>query len=105
MPASDPSPARASSGASLAAPQGEPRGKLKILLGAAPGVGKTYEMLQAAQAKRRDGVDVVIGAVETHGRAETEALLGDFDIIPRRRIEDKGRTLEEMDLDGVLLRR
>src|SRR5690348_9647923 len=105
MPASDPSPARASSGASLAAPQGEPRGKLKIFLGAAPGVGKTYEMLQAAQAKRRDGVDVVIGVVETHGRQETEALLAGLDVIPRRRIDYKGRILEEMDLDAVLARR
>ena len=60
-------------------------------LGAAPGVGKTYEMLQAAQAKRREGIDVVVGVVETHGRKETEALLDGLEIIPRRRVEYKGQ--------------
>ena len=106
MSASDPSQReRPSPEALLAAAQAEGRGKLKIFLGAAPGVGKTYEMLQAAQAKRRDGVDVVIGVVETHGRQETEALLTSLDVIPRRRIDYKGRTLEEMDLDALLLRR
>ncbi|HUC64285.1 MAG TPA: sensor histidine kinase KdpD [Stellaceae bacterium] len=83
----------------------EGRGKLKIFLGAAPGVGKTYEMLQAAQAKRRDGVDVVVGVVETHGRTETEALLAGLEVIPRRRIDYKGHALLEMDLDALLLRR
>src|SRR6201984_315023 len=96
---------RPSPEALLAAAKQEGRGRLKIFLGAAPGVGKTYEMLQAAQAKRRDGVDVVIGVVETHGRRETEALLASLDVIPRRRIDYKGRTLEEMDLDALLLRR
>jgi two-component system, OmpR family, sensor histidine kinase KdpD len=106
MPASDPSQhERPSPEALLAAAQAEARGKLKIFLGAAPGVGKTYEMLQAAQAKRRDGVDVVVGVVETHGRQETEALLAGLDMIPRRHIDYKGRTLDEMDLDAVLLRR
>ena len=83
----------------------EARGRLKIFLGAAPGVGKTYEMLQAAQAKRREGVDVVVGVVETHGRAETQALLAELETVPRRRIDYKGRVLDEMDLDAILARR
>jgi two-component system sensor histidine kinase KdpD len=83
----------------------ESRGRLKIFLGAAPGVGKTYEMLTTAQAKRQEGVDIVIGVVETHGRKETEALLQGLEAIPRRRIEYKGHWLEEMDLDGILKRR
>src|SRR5499433_372964 len=80
-------------------------GKLRIFVGAAPGVGKTYEMLQQARARKRDGYDVVIGVVETHGRKETEALLEGLEIIPRRRIEYKGQWLEEMDLDAILARR
>jgi two-component system sensor histidine kinase KdpD len=88
-----------------AARREEGQGRLKIFLGAAPGVGKTYEMLQSALARKREGVDVVIGVVETHGRAETQALLTGQEIIPRRRIEYKGRTLEEMDLDAILARR
>src|SRR5438067_9999620 len=83
----------------------EGRGRLKIFLGAAPGVGKTYEMLQSAQAKRREGVDVVVGVVETHGRRETEALLEGFEVIPRREIDYKGHRLTEMDLDAILKRR
>src|ERR1700722_18261552 len=79
-------------------------GRLKIFVGAAPGVGKTYEMLQTARAKKRDGFDVVVGVVETHGRKETEALLEGFEIVPRRRIEYKGHVLEEMDLDALLAR-
>ena len=74
-------------------------------MGAAPGVGKTYEMLQQARARRKDGYDVVIGVVETHGRKETEALLDGLDIIPRRRLEYKGQWLEEMDLDAIIARR
>src|SRR6202795_3567466 len=80
-------------------------GRLRIFVGAAPGVGKTYEMLQNAGARRKDGYDVVIGVVETHGRKETEALLQDLEAIPRRRIEYKGQWLEEMDLDGIIARR
>src|ERR1035438_1636970 len=80
-------------------------GKLKIFVGAAPGVGKTYEMLQQARARRKDGYDIVIGVVETHGRKETEALLDGLDIIPRRRIEHKDQWLEEMDLDAIIARR
>ena len=64
-------------------------GKLKIFVGAAPGVGKTYEMLQQARARRKDGYDIVIGVVETHGRKETEALLDGLDVIPRRRLSTK----------------
>ena len=81
------------------------RGRLKIFLGAAPGVGKTYEMLSAAQARRREKVDVVIGLVETHGRAETEALTAGLEIIPRRTIAYRERSLTEMDLDAILARR
>ena len=80
-------------------------GKLKIFVGAAPGVGKTYEMLQQARARSKDGYDIVVGVVETHGRKETEALLDGLDIIPRRRIEYKGQWLEEMDLDAIIARR
>jgi two-component system sensor histidine kinase KdpD len=83
----------------------EARGRLKIFLGAAPGVGKTYEMLQTAQAKRREGVDTVIGVVETHGRKETEALVAGLEIVPRRKVEYSGHVLEEMDLDALLARR
>ena len=80
-------------------------GRLKIFLGAAPGVGKTYEMLTAARAKKAEGADVVIGVAETHGRKETEALLQGLEIIPRRIIDYKGHTLAEMDLDAILARR
>ncbi len=83
----------------------ENRGRLKIFLGAAPGVGKTYEMLQTARTRLAEGVDVVIGIVETHGRKETEALVAGFEVVPRRRIEYKGRELDEMDIDAVLARR
>lgn len=79
-------------------------GKLRIFVGAAPGVGKTYEMLQTARARQQDGYDIVVGVVETHGRKETEALLEGLEIIPRRRIEYKGQWLEEMDLDAVIAR-
>jgi two-component system, OmpR family, sensor histidine kinase KdpD len=80
-------------------------GKVRIFVGAAPGVGKTYEMLQTARARRRDGYDIVVGIVETHGRKETEALLEGLEVIPRRRVDYKGQWLEEMDLDAVLERR
>src|SRR5260221_4088261 len=89
----------------LDAPRQEGRGRLKIFLGAAPGVGKTYEMLLSAQAKRREGIDVVIGVVETHGRRETEALLQGIEVIPRQEVEYKGHRLTEMDIDAILKRR
>jgi two-component system sensor histidine kinase KdpD len=96
---------RPSPEALLAAAKQEGRGRLKIFIGAAPGVGKTYEMLLTAQARRRDGVDIVVGVVETHGRRETEALLEGLEVIPRRQVEYKGHLLAEMDLDAILKRR
>lgn len=78
------------------------RGRLKVFLGAAPGVGKTYAMLQAAHSQLRQGVKVMAGVVETHGRAETEALLGGLPQQPLLRSEYRGVMLEEMDLDGLL---
>jgi two-component system sensor histidine kinase KdpD len=80
-------------------------GRLKIFVGAAPGVGKTYEMLQSAHARKKAGADVVVGVVETHGRAETEALLNDLEVLPRRRLAYREQTLEEMDLDALIARR
>jgi two-component system sensor histidine kinase KdpD len=80
------------------------RGRLKVYLGFAAGVGKTYEMLQEGQRLKRQGVDVVIGIIETHGRAETAAQIGDLEQVPRRRIEYHGVVLEEMDLDAILKR-
>ncbi|MEH2610990.1 sensor histidine kinase KdpD [Bradyrhizobium sp. AZCC 1693] len=80
-------------------------GRLKIFVGAAPGVGKTYEMLQSAHARKKAGADVVVGVVETHGRAETEALLNGLEVLPRRRLAYKEQTLEEMDLDALIARR
>jgi two-component system, OmpR family, sensor histidine kinase KdpD len=81
-----------------------PLGRLKIFVGAAPGVGKTYEMLQSAHARLKAGIDVVVGVVETHGRAETEALLRGLEVIPRKRIEYKDQIIEEMDLDALIAR-
>jgi two-component system sensor histidine kinase KdpD len=81
------------------------RGRLKVYLGFAPGVGKTYEMLQEGQRLKRQGVDVAIGVVETHGRADTAALVGDLEQVARRKVEYRGVVLEEMDLDAVLKRR
>jgi len=81
------------------------RGRLKVFLGAAPGVGKTYAMLQAAHSQLRQGVKVLAGVVETHGRAETEALLGGLPQQPLLRSEYRGVMLEEMDLDGILAAR
>ncbi|VXC32492.1 Histidine kinase [Pseudomonas sp. 8AS] len=80
----------------------EDRGRLKVFLGAAPGVGKTFAMLQAAQAQLRQGVDLRAGVVETHGRAETEALLAGLPQQPLQRLDYRGMTLSEMDLDGIL---
>ena len=96
---------RPSPEALLEAAKHEGRGRLKIFLGAAPGVGKTYEMLLSAQARRRDGVDVVVGVVEAHGRRETEVLLEGLEVIPRQQVDYKGHLLAEMDLDAILTRR
>ncbi len=86
-------------------PNATGRGRLKIYLGFAAGVGKSYKMLEEANRRRARGQDVVIGFIETHGRAGTVAQLGDLEVIPRARIEYRGVTLEEMDTDAVLRRR
>lgn len=83
----------------------EARARLRIYIGAAPGVGKTYSMIEDAHALRREGSDVVVGFVESHGRAETEAKLGDLEIIPRRQIDYRGVVLEEMDVAAILARK
>jgi two-component system, OmpR family, sensor histidine kinase KdpD len=80
------------------------RGKLKVYIGSAAGVGKTYRMLQEAHDLRRRGIDVVVGFVETHGRAETASQIGNLEVIPRRKIAYRGVTLEEMDVDAVIAR-
>src|SRR6202171_1940256 len=100
-----PTETRPSPDALLKAAEKERRGKHKIFLGAAPGVGKTYEMLSSARRRKAEGVDVVVGLAETHGRAETEAQLAGLEVVPCRKVEYKGRTLEEMDLDAILKRR
>jgi two-component system sensor histidine kinase KdpD len=81
------------------------RGRLKVYLGMAPGVGKTYAMLAAATRRRHDGADVAVGVIETHGRKETEALLTGLEVLARQPIEYRGRQLMEFDLDGALARR
>src|SRR5215831_1472888 len=81
------------------------RGKLKIFFGATAGVGKTYAMLEAAHERRKEGMDVVVGWVDTHGRAETENLLAGLEILPRRSVAYRGTTLEAFDLDAALARR
>src|SRR6202023_196520 len=90
---------RPSADALLREAQQVEQGRLKIFLGAAPGVGKTFEMLTTARAKKAEGTDVVAGIVETHGRKETEALLQGLEIVPRRMIF---HVLSEMDLDAIL---
>ena len=87
----------------LAATEG--RGRLTLFLGAAPGVGKTFAMLTRARRLSCEGVDVVVGLVETHGRAETAALLDGLEVLPRRQAEHQGRTIEDIDLDAALARR
>lgn len=82
-----------------------PRGRLRIFLGMCPGVGKTYAMLQAARRRRAEGVDVVVGVAETHGRTETAALLEGLEVVPRARRSYRGAVLEELDLDGLLRRK
>ncbi len=81
------------------------RGRLKVYMGFAAGVGKTYRMLEEAHALQKRGVDIVIGFIETHGRVETEALVAGLDVIPRKRIEYRGLAIEEMDLDAILARK
>src|SRR5512133_1471215 len=81
------------------------RGRLKIFLGYAAGVGKTFAMLEAAHQRQADGVDVVVGYIETHGRAETEALLDGLEVLPRRQVPYHNVSLPEMDVDAILARR
>lgn len=104
MPKPDTTHWRPSPDALLEQVQKEGRGKLKIFLGAAPGVGKTYAMLEDARALVIEGADVAIGVVETHGRKETEALTADMEIIPRKTLEYRGKTFNEMDIDAILAR-
>ena len=81
------------------------RARLRVYIGAAPGVGKTYALLQEAHALRARGLDVVVGMIETYGRADTEAQVKDLEIVPRRAIEYRGVTLDEMDVDAVVARK
>ncbi len=95
---------RPSADALLARIKERDRARLRIYIGAAPGVGKTYQMLQEAHALRATGLDVVVGVVETYGRTETEAQVKDLEIVPRRRVEYRGAVLEEMDVDAIVRR-
>jgi two-component system sensor histidine kinase KdpD len=85
--------------------EGTTRGKLRVYIGAAPGVGKTYTMLEHAHELRREGVDVVVGLIEAHGRSETAALIDGLEVIPQKKIAYRSVTLEEMDLDAILARK
>ncbi|MGZ9115317.1 MAG: DUF4118 domain-containing protein [Methylocystis sp.] len=89
----------------LALSDKESKGKLCVFLGAAPGVGKTYAMLARAQTAKAEGVDVVVGVAETHGRSETQALLNGLETLPRRKCEYRGRIIEEFDIDAALARK
>jgi two-component system, OmpR family, sensor histidine kinase KdpD len=80
------------------------KANLRVYIGAAPGVGKTYQMLEDAHLLKRQGVDIVVAIIDTHGRADTAAMIGDLERVPLRRIEYKGVTLEEMDVDAVIAR-
>jgi two-component system sensor histidine kinase KdpD len=96
---------RPTADALLARIKEQDRARLRIYIGAAPGVGKTFEMLQEAHALRARGVDVVVAFVETYGRRDTDAQLKDLEVIPRRRIEYRGVTMEEMDVDAIVARK
>ncbi|MBV9569346.1 MAG: sensor histidine kinase KdpD, partial [Hyphomicrobiales bacterium] len=89
----------------LALVHSETRGKLKVFLGAAPGVGKTYAMLSGAKQAAREGIDIVVGIVETHGRAETAALIQGIEMLPQRNVDYRGRIIQEFDIDAALKRR
>src|SRR5450432_4588774 len=80
------------------------QGQLRVYLGAAPGVGKTYKMLEEGHRRRERGTDVVVGYVETHGRKHTESMLAGLEVVPRKTISYRGTTFEEMDIDAVLAR-
>ncbi len=96
---------RPTADALLARMREQDRARLRVYIGAAPGVGKTFEMLREAHALRSRGVDVVLGLVETYGRPDTEAQVKDLEVVPRRQLQYRGATLEEMDLDAVLTRK
>ena len=96
---------RPTADALLARLKDQERARLRVYIGAAPGVGKTYEMLQEAHALRARGLDVVVGVVETYGRRDTEAQIRDLEVIPRRKIDYRGVVLEEMDVDAIIRRR
>ena len=97
--------ARPSADRLLARLQSESRARLRVYIGAAPGVGKTYAMLKDAAALKAGGADIVIGLVETYGRADTDAQLADLEVVPRKKLPYKGVELEEMDLDAILTRK
>lgn len=103
MPADEPK--RPDPEALLVAANKARRGRLKVFLGMAPGVGKTYEMLRAARRRKAEGADVLIGVVETHGRRETESLLRGMEVLPRKPIEHRGRVQMEFDIDAALARK
>ena len=96
---------RPSADSILAKIKEDERAKLRVYIGAAPGVGKTYQMLEDVHLLKKQGVDIVIGVVVTHGRADTEALISDLERVPLRQIGYRGVTLEEMDVDAVIARR
>lgn len=98
-------PVRPDPDALLAHAKRQGRGRLKVYLGMAPGVGKTFEMLSAGRRRRNDGLDVAVGVVETHGREETQALLGGLEVLPRRPLQYRDRQLMEFDLDAAIARR
>jgi len=103
-PAGPADPARPDPEALLALAAKEGRGRLKVFLGAAPGVGKTFEMLAQARRRRLGGADIVVGVVETHGRAETQAQIADLPVLPRQRLDHRGQALDEFDLNAALAR-
>src|SRR6266542_5947373 len=79
--------------------------KLRVYIGAAPGVGKTYQMLEDAHLLKKQGADIVVAVVEAHGREDTKAMIGNLECVPLRRIEYRGVTLEEMDVEAIIARR
>lgn len=89
----------------LAMIQETERAKLRVYIGAAAGVGKTYQMLEDAHSLQKQGIDVVIGAIETHGRAETATMIGNLEAVPMQKIEYKGATFEELDVQGIIARK
>lgn len=95
---------RPSPEALLAKLKGGEKPSLRVYIGAAPGVGKTYQMLEDAHLLKKQGVDIVVAVVDTHGREDTKAMIGDLECVPMRRIEYRGVTLEELDVDAVISR-